>query len=91
MKKLAVLLTVILCGCATNMPVTSVKQPWPELPAELSTSCPELKLVDTNTSKLSDVLDVVTDNYAEYKECKVKVDAWIDWYSKQKQIYESVK
>jgi hypothetical protein len=34
---------------------------------------------------------VVTDNYAQYKECAVKVDLWTDWYEKQKKIFEEVK
>ena len=90
MKKLALLLIFVLCGCASTTPV-SVKQPWPEVPDELKEVCPDLKKVDDTTTKLSDVLEVVTDNYTQYKECKVKVDNWIEWYNTQKKIYESVK
>jgi len=53
--------------------------------------CPDLAQVDTSTSKLSDVLETVTDNYSDYYECKDKVDTWVDWYTKQKQIFDNIK
>jgi len=90
MKRLALVLPFLLCGCLATTPV-SVKQPWPEVPNELKEACPDLKKVDDSTTKLSEVLEVVTDNYAEYKECKLKVDNWIEWYNTQKKIYECVK
>ena len=76
----------VLSGCLT----TPVKRTFPEVPQELIQACPDLKLVEP-TEKLSDVLKVVTDNYSQYHECKIKVDTWIEWYKSQKQIFESVK
>lgn len=76
----------VLSGCLT----TPVKRTFPEVPQELVQACPDLKLVEP-TEKLSDVLKVVTDNYSQYHECKIKVDTWIEWYKSQKQIFESVK
>ena len=90
MKKIALILPLTLCGCLATNPI-AVKQPWPDVPVELKQACPDLQKIDENTTKLSDVLDVVSDNYAEYKECKIKVDNWIEWYNTQKKIYESVK
>ena len=88
MKKLLILLpTILLAGCLT----TPVKRTFPEVPQDLKVACPSLEEVDPSTSKLSEVVRVVTDNYAQYHECRVKVDAWIEWYSTQKQIFDSVK
>jgi hypothetical protein len=78
---------LLLSGCLTTAPVT-VK--FPEVPTELMNACPDLKQTD-QTTKLSDVLKVVTDNYSQYHECRVRVDSWMEWYKTQKQIFESVK
>lgn len=89
MKKLLLVLpAILLTGCLTTAPVT-VK--FPDVPDEIKTACPDLKKVEPGTTKLSEVLGVVTDNYAQYKECKVKVDLWIDWYNSQKKIFEEIK
>lgn len=89
MKKFLLLLpaVVLLTGCLA----TPVKRNFPEVPAELKTACPDLKTLDTSTEQLSKVITVVTDNYAQYHECKLKVDMWILWYGKQKEIFDSVK
>jgi hypothetical protein len=89
MKKLIVLLLpiVLLTGCL-DVPVA---RHFPEVPADLLVACPDLKLVDPATTKLSDVVGVVAENYGQYQECRVKVDSWIEWYNAQKQIFESVK
>lgn len=88
MRKFLVLIPILLLtACST---VTPVQRKFPEVPAELKESCPDLKLTD-NTDKLSDVLKVVVDNYGQYHECRVKTDAWIEWYNSQKQIFDSVK
>jgi hypothetical protein len=84
-KRLILLLPVLLLtGCLATVPV---KQQWPAVPEELLKACPDLLKVDPNTSKLSDVLQVVTDNYSQYYDCKSKVDDWIIWYNGQKDIY----
>jgi len=78
----------LITGCATSVPVT-VK--FPDVPKELLVSCPNLKTVDPETKKLSDVLNVVVDNYAQYYGCKSNVDDWIEWYNTQKDIFDKVK
>jgi hypothetical protein len=65
--------------------------PWPDVPAELKVACPDLQLVQEDTTKLSDVITVVSSNYGQYKECKTKVDQWVEWYNTQQKIYETVK
>lgn len=88
MKKLLLLVpTIFLTGCLFKDPVP-VKQVWPDVPKELLEACPDLKTIDPNTTKLSDILGVVTDNYSQYYGCKSKVDDWILWYKENKKIYE---
>lgn len=78
-------LTFMLVGCAVP-----VKRSFPDAPDDLKTSCPDLTLIQP-TKKLSDVVMVVTNNYAQYQECQLKVDSWIEWYDKQKDIFNNVK
>lgn len=78
---------VLLTGCLN----TPVARHFPEVPKELKTACPSLEQVDPATTKLSEVVRVVTDNYTQYHECRVKVDAWIEWYQTQQAIFDSVK
>lgn len=86
--KYLLLLTLLLAGCSTVVPVT---QKFPEPPGLLSTQpCPPLQQLNT-TPQLSDVAKVVTQNYTQYYECVVKVDTWNEWYLKQKAIFEGLK
>ena len=85
MKIVIVALSLLLTAC-----VVPVDRKFPEVPTELQQACPDLKLISP-TTKLSEVVDVVVSNYGQYRECQVKVDSWIDWYTNQKQIFESVK
>ena len=87
MKKFLALITVFLVGCAG----TNVARHFPEVPSDLQKPCLELELVSTTTNKLSDVIGVVTDNYAEYHLCRIRVDAWIEWHKTQRTIFEEVK
>ena len=87
MRLLLVAAVVLLTACST---VTPVQRKFPEVPAELKEACPDLKQTNP-TDKLSDVLKVVVDNYGQYHECRIKTDAWIEWYNSQKQIFDSVK
>ena len=88
MRKLLLLIPIVfLTGCLVTTPV---KRNFPEVPKELMEACPDLKTVP-ETEKLSEVLKVVTNNYGQYHECRIKVDTWIEWYNTQKQIFESVK
>jgi hypothetical protein len=53
-------------------------------------NCPSLQQAQ-QTTKLSELLNTVSDNYAEYHECKAKHDSWIEWYNDNKKIYDSIK
>ena len=78
---------ILLTGCLA----TPVKRTFPEVPGELMQICPDLTKVSEGIEKLSEVLKVVTDNYSQYHECRIKNDLWIEWYKTQKEIFDSVK
>lgn len=84
MKFLLTAVVMLLVGCSTAVPV---KQKFPPASPSLMNSCPELKTIG-DTEKLSEVLIVVTQNYSQYHECRVKVDAWIEWYNKQQKEFD---
>ena len=79
------LLVLALSGCSTVVPVTAK---FPEAPAaQALVACPQLNKLQ-ETAQLSDVAKTVVVNYTEYYTCAVKTDAWIEWYQKQKIIFE---
>jgi hypothetical protein len=69
------------------VPVTAK---FPEAPAILQTQCPQLKQA-SDDSKLSDLTKTVVHNYGEYYLCAETVNGWIEWYTKQKKIFEELK
>lgn len=74
---------LLLSGCLATAPK------FPDVPQELLIACPELNEVKQGTTELSKVLDVVVVNYSTYYECRVKVEAWNEWYKQQKKVYDS--
>jgi len=90
MKKLFIILSfaLILSGCKDDGVPVKIK--FPEAIKELMEACPDLTTMDEKSDKLSDLLYAVTDNYGTYYECKVKVDAWINWYNSQKENYDQI-
>lgn len=80
------LITVLLAGCST----VPIKQKFPDVPPELTAECADLKEIEP-TTKLSDVVKVVADNYGRYHECRIKAEVWNEWYKSQKQIFDSTK
>lgn len=87
MKYLVILLLLALSACSTVVPVAAKFPDAPGLQAQ--TPCPQLKKLEGNP-QLSDVAKTVTINYTEYYTCAVKNDAWIEWYAKQKIIFEGL-
>jgi hypothetical protein len=83
---LVLMIVVALSGCSTVVPVTAK---FPAAPGEMyQRACPDLqKLKDQ--PQLSEVSQTININYSTYYECAVKLDAWIEWYSAQKLIFES--
>jgi hypothetical protein len=83
-----ILIVVSLYGCSTTVPVT-IK--FPEAPGNVAmTACPQLQKLQED-ARLSDISKTVAVNYNTYYECAVKTDAWIEWYQKQKHIFENTK
>lgn len=80
--------TLLLTGCETPVPVT---MKFPNVPEELLVACPDLKDVQPGTTKLSEVIGVVSENYSQYHACRLQVDNWIEWYNTQKKIFDDVK
>jgi hypothetical protein len=79
---------VVATGCSTPVPIVP---PFPDVPASIKKACPDLKKVDESTTKLSDIVGVVADNYSQYYDCKSRVDDWIEWYDTQKGIFDKIK
>ena len=85
---ICIILAFLATGCSTVVPVT---MKFPEAPGNVAlTACPQLQKLQED-AKLSDISKTVSVNYTTYYECAVKTDAWIEWYQKQKQIFEKVK
>ena len=81
MKKLVLLVPIILLtGCLTTAPK------FPDIPADIAQSCPDLREAE-KSPELSKLLDTVVQNYGTYYECRVKIDAFIEWHKQQKEIY----
>ena len=79
---------ILLTGCSTTVPV---KMSFPQAPEELFQACEELEKIPADTVQLSVTSEVVVRNYGKYYKCSTKNQAWQEWYSTQKKIYESVK
>ena len=77
-----------LTGCSTAVPVIAK---FPDVPAELLEKCPQLKVIEGETTTFSKLSETVNSNYAQYYLCSNKTDSWAEWYNTQKKIYESVK
>jgi hypothetical protein len=83
-KLLIVLVTVMITGCVTVPPEYPK---FPAVPDEIKTVCPALREIEP-TTKLSDVVKSVVDNYGTYHECRIQIEGWIEWYNTQKEIYD---
>lgn len=85
MKWVALIITALLAGCSTPVPV---KQRWPESPTVLMERCPPLKQMTAEQNTMRDLLMTVIENYAVYYSCSDRVTSWQDWYNQQKKIFE---
>jgi len=84
--KSVIILSLLLTGCVA----TPVARNFPDAPVSLTTACEQLTAAPI-TDKLSVLISSVTTNYGKYHECSYKVDAWNNWYTEQKKIFDSVK
>lgn len=81
MRILAIIPLLLLTGCLSTAPK------FPELPPDIAQACPELSEADRNSEQLSKLMDTVVQNYGTYYECRVKVEAFIQWHTQQKEVY----
>lgn len=86
--KLLILLPILLVGCSTTTPVA---RHFPDAPAVLLEKCPQLETIADSGVSIVEFVKTVSNNYTTYYVCSTNHDSWIDWYQKQKQIFESVK
>ena len=87
MKLLIATIALTLSACVS----IPVERKFPKAPEELMVACPDLKIIPVGTTQLSVVADTVVANYGQYQLCQAKTNTWVDWYNKQKDIFESVK
>ena len=87
MRHLAISLIMCLAGC-TSVPVTA---DFPSVPDALMEKCAELKIITGEKVTIVDFTRTVTENYTTYHECAARSDAWQEWYTRQKKIWEEVK
>ena len=87
MKLIILVISTILVGCSTPVPITPK---FPQAPDALMQPCPDLKKLEKD-AKLSDVARTVVENYTLYHECSVKSLSWIEWYKAHKKVFEDVK
>jgi hypothetical protein len=81
MNKFAALIAVpLLSGCIT----IGSKPNFPEAPAPLLTKCEELETINKPAVLLSEMMKTVARNYSKYHECSAQIEAWQDWYAKQR-------
>jgi hypothetical protein len=79
-------MVLVLSACSVP-----VHRTFPNLPKTLTQECPDLQFVPVGTTKLSEILIVVTTNYSHYHQCRFKVESFQEWHKQQKEIFESVK
>ena len=87
MKYISILIAALVL-CLSGCTAVPVKMKFPDAPGTSATvPCPPLqKLTDDPT--LSGVSKTITINYTTYYECVVKLNAWQEWYTIQKHIFE---
>lgn len=78
------LITLLLAGCSTSVPVA---RKFPDVPETLTKPCETLKKIEKDDPFLSEVIKVVTENYTLYHECALKSESWIEWYNIQKKTF----
>lgn len=88
MKYCLILLCLLFAGCTTAVPVTPQK--FPQAPDKLMTECPNLSEHEMSED-FDKLISKISENYADYYRCQVKVNNWIIWYNEQKKNYESIK
>lgn len=85
MKLLLIISTLLLASCTSPVPI---KQKFPDVPPVLLESCPKLEKAKDDEKDITKLLKVVIKNYGYYHQCSAKHEQWIEWYNKQKEIFD---
>ncbi len=94
MKKISLTLFVVVLtaleGCSTSsgLAQNAVGVKFPDPPSSLQTKCASLQLLPGD-SKMQDFANVVATNYESYHDCAKRNNAWIEWYQKQKDLFNN--
>ena len=84
MNKL-LLITLLLSGCTTIVPVN---KPFPEAPEELMEPPKAMLPISGTDIRLSAFLAHVIDNNSICIENAIKLNAWQSFYNKQRELFE---
>jgi hypothetical protein len=87
MKYIILPVCLLVTGCWTTVPVTAK---FPDAAENSLEKCSALATIESPTV-ISELTKSVTQNYVEYHKCAAKVDGWIEWYTRQRKIFESIK
>ena len=83
-----IMLAFLITACSTAVPLTAG---FPEAPNMLMEKCPPLKTIEGEKISIVDFTRTVSENYTTYHQCAAKNDAWIDWYTQQKKIWDEIR
>lgn len=83
--KFVLLASVIFLTACSTVPV---KQKFPTAPSALLEKCPNLLKAEETRTDITDLLKTVVTNYGYYHECSIKQEGWIEWYNKQREIFD---
>lgn len=82
------LLTVFLAACTTAVPV---KRNFPAADPAMFEPAPKLATIPPDTQDLDKLIANSADNYGKYRELVQRLEMWKEWYTKQKENFDSVK
>lgn len=80
--------SLLLSGCAAVTVPVAAK--FPEAPELLLADCEKLEKIGKDKVYFSEFLTTVVGNYNKYHMCAAQNAAWKEWYTKQKEIFDSV-
>jgi hypothetical protein len=83
---------MLFVGCGTGSPYIQNRSyvQFPEPPQAANSKCSNLKVLPGD-SKIEDLTNIVSQNYESYHDCSSKNSLWMDWYVKQREIFNSKK
>lgn len=83
MKKIIILSSIFLVGCVNTKLI-----PFPDVPSELLEPAEKLEIIEKEDPQLSDIIKNTAINSGKYKNLEAKYQAWQEWYTKQKRLFD---